>query len=437
MLSAEHLALQSRLVQQLLTIRQREMDIMLARYQSIGTQAALIMGFSISSLTGFIIADPKEWGTASHLYYFFTFSSILASLHVILTTVFVCNWAPSLALRGPTGSMTRAFDATRVERRQVNVWFCVGLVAFVLQCVVIVWLIDVKFTVPSHSIMVTVMVLLGVPSTIVYVMWMHQRFFGSLVNAEVVEATRAFLAPLSDLSPRYDDANAHLAGVRPTSRAPPSGRHSAAGSRHSAARGRPELPLLDNPTAVIENHPDLVGAVNPVASQLARGSAANGTADDAHRMTEASTASFVVAASEESSEFQMRGYLAKQDAPGAEAPPGRRLGWVRSVVTTAVHVVGGEWRDRYFVLRDGFLQYWHTEADFLMGKPSSQPIELDEYEVLVDMRSHVWQFTLQPLNQRSRQRTWHLRAPSERARLEWSRRLVIATIIGSSRSTKF
>ena len=46
---------------------------MLARYQSIGTQAALICGFSISSLTGLAASSDIVSPTVSHLFYITTF----------------------------------------------------------------------------------------------------------------------------------------------------------------------------------------------------------------------------------------------------------------------------------------------------------------------------------------------------------------------------
>ena len=51
MLNAEHIALESRLVQQMVAIREREMQSMLDRYTAIGTQASLLAGFAITSLT--------------------------------------------------------------------------------------------------------------------------------------------------------------------------------------------------------------------------------------------------------------------------------------------------------------------------------------------------------------------------------------------------
>ena len=55
------------------------------------------------------------------------------------------------------------------------------------------------------------------------------------------------------------------------------------------------------------------------------------------------------------------------------------------------------------------------------------PIPLGGFEVLVDLGDPKWGFTLQPATNDGR-RVWHLRAPSESARYEWSRRLVLATL---------
>ena len=68
MLSAEHLALQHRLVQQLVSIREREMNYMLSRYETIGTQAALLAGFAISSLSS-IDAEEDTTPAVGTLYY--------------------------------------------------------------------------------------------------------------------------------------------------------------------------------------------------------------------------------------------------------------------------------------------------------------------------------------------------------------------------------
>ena len=48
------------------------------------------------------------------------------------------------------------------------------------------------------------------------------------------------------------------------------------------------------------------------------------------------------------------------------------------------------------------------------------------------MADPKWGFTLQPTSASDTRRTWHLRAPTESGRLEWSRRLVLACLVSSN-----
>jgi hypothetical protein len=91
MLSAEHLALQHRLVQQLVATREREMNYMLGRYQAIGTQSALVSGFAIGTLTNLAPADYEHVSAAeTYIFYIVSMVTVLASMQTILVTVFVC-----------------------------------------------------------------------------------------------------------------------------------------------------------------------------------------------------------------------------------------------------------------------------------------------------------------------------------------------------------
>ncbi|KAL1499815.1 hypothetical protein AB1Y20_012500 [Prymnesium parvum] len=419
MLSAEHLALQSRLVQQLVAVRQKEMDYMLMRYQSIGTQAALICGFSISSLTGLDLNPSSKMVSiiVAHLFYISSFICILANIHVILTTLFVCNWAPGLALRGPTGSMSRAFDSTRAERTMVNVCFCIGMLAFAIQTVLAVWILDDDPHATSHSLIATGLVIIASACSVSYLMRMHERFFGTKISKNFPMPSlpslplRSRRAAAATPSPATGDGSSTPPlPPAPTARQPSNSTICSARTRRSSQRTHEahtaddhRMPLLDNPVTVIESHPDVSAERQQVSP-------------------EQYTALV-------SSEFEMSGYLSKLTTlAGDHAEGSSRMRRVRSLVNNAI---AGEWRERYFVLRDGQLRYWKNEADYEAGKPSSEPIELSGYEVLVDMASSVWAFTLQPHNQLGGQRTWSFRAPSEQLRLEWARRLVISTIVGS------
>ena len=55
--------------------------------------------------------------------------AVLCCMHVILCTVFVGNWAPGLALRGPDGSMNVAVDHMITEYRAAFKRLLAGIVA--------------------------------------------------------------------------------------------------------------------------------------------------------------------------------------------------------------------------------------------------------------------------------------------------------------------
>lgn len=374
---------------------------------------------NLVSLTPPEAGEPGEG--ISWIFYITSMSGFLSCVYVICGCLYMGNWAPGLALRGPTGSMSRAFDATRGERTQVNVCFVIGLLAFGIQTVLAVWILDGVPGSTYDSIVATVLMGGAALLSLAYLMRMHERFFGVKVsknfqlwgrpNPEYSEPLANATSPErpTNTSPTI---NARASNIRRNSNASivdtaDADRSQRGGGGFTQSQGDGRMPLLDNPVAVIESHPDVSGtpeAADGVGMRLG------------------------------SSEFEMMGSLFKQDA--AASQPGetedtsrRRRNWMRSVVSNAI---GGEWRERFFVLRDGQLRYWRTEADYQAGKPSSEPIQLGGYEVLVDMASPIWGFSLQPNNQLSERRTWNLRAPSEQLRLEWSRRLVISTIVGSA-----
>ena len=140
MLSAEHTSLQHRLVQQLVSIREKEMNYMLSRYQTVGTQTALLGGFTVSTLSvGLNPAYYRAQQIAQSLFVVTTIIVACAAVNVILCTVLIANWAPGLALRGPTGSVARAYHAVRAERTQIMVHFFVVVVGFVWQTIMAIW----------------------------------------------------------------------------------------------------------------------------------------------------------------------------------------------------------------------------------------------------------------------------------------------------------
>lgn len=141
MLNAEHVALHSRLVQQLAAVKQKEIQYLLQRYEAIGVQAALLTGCALQTLVSLDATKERVNIFIRWSFYKLSFWCAMANLWVILCTLYIGNWAPGLTLRGPTGSLNRAFDALVHERKQVNRAFVFGIFTFVLQTTCALWVL--------------------------------------------------------------------------------------------------------------------------------------------------------------------------------------------------------------------------------------------------------------------------------------------------------
>ena len=88
MINAEHLALEDEAFKQLQSLRQQEVRFFSTRFNTLGTQSALVGGFVISSFT---CIDPNGPGTYKQIAYFYWVTgamSLACSLHTILNSTF-------------------------------------------------------------------------------------------------------------------------------------------------------------------------------------------------------------------------------------------------------------------------------------------------------------------------------------------------------------
>ena len=145
MLSAESVALQARLVQQLASLRKQELDYIIQQYQSLGMQSALPSFIIDNWQNTYAVQDPNFEGfgiwfppSASS---FCTYAAILASIVTVILTMLVSSWAPGVALRGDPGSMTRALNAARAQSAIIQQLFISSIVGFGLQLFCATWLI--------------------------------------------------------------------------------------------------------------------------------------------------------------------------------------------------------------------------------------------------------------------------------------------------------
>lgn len=446
MLNAEHVALESRLVQQMVAIRQREMDNLLTRYSAIGTQASLLAGFAVTQLTALSPSEDTVHDAVEYAFYLTSLTCVLCSMHVVTCTMYVCNWAPRLALRGPTGSLTRAFEATRSEKQQINIMFTTSVVAFALQTVAAIWVMDQHLGWTPHALYASVLTGGLVLFDVYYFMGIHARFFGQHNEwGKNYNVYQQGVLPETDVAPRLpsshlNDAQRRHSSVNPGSLNAPllitattAGAATGPGSSGAASSSNGGGSSGSGAGSETATPPQL--AESPAGRSARRGSMLNNplahieTNPDAMVLNERAMAGVhrAMVAGSSASELNMAGLLSKRSQQ-----PGERFGSRAASLTRRLsNTVTGEWRERYFVLRDGTLNYWGSEADYEADKPGAleRPIDLTGHEVLVDTDSPKWAFTIAPCSDERGLRTWYLRAPTEEARLAWARKLVLNSLL--------
>lgn len=128
--------------QGLISIRQSEIDYYLNVNSAIGTQAALIGGFTYGIFTQNSVNLDNPWGPAClTVYYIVTACTIATAVHVIINTMLLQVLGPGLALNGPIGSMARATEGMQIEQTQIVWSFGIMMVCFAMSTVMAFWVV--------------------------------------------------------------------------------------------------------------------------------------------------------------------------------------------------------------------------------------------------------------------------------------------------------
>lgn len=134
MLAADKLLLRSQIQQKAIQLSQKELQLFSDNFNAIGTQAALLAGFAVTSLAEFAV-PPDAHVLFESCFYLLSVTTIAASLLCVCNTTFISVFGPAMALRGPDGSMVKAIDGMIIERKQAFVQFGVAIIAFLLCAV--------------------------------------------------------------------------------------------------------------------------------------------------------------------------------------------------------------------------------------------------------------------------------------------------------------
>lgn len=135
---------QQKLVQEtnmnLVAIRSAEIEYFSTFFSNFGTQAALIIGCimgSVSQVPGINSNINYFWVV---MYWISTAITLAGALHVLLCTIFINVFGQGLALRGPLGSMVLAVEGMVIEQKQVLFSFILTTAAFGINCIGMYWI---------------------------------------------------------------------------------------------------------------------------------------------------------------------------------------------------------------------------------------------------------------------------------------------------------
>mmetsp|Transcript_2319 Transcript_2319/g.6082 ORF Transcript_2319/g.6082 Transcript_2319/m.6082 type:complete len:226 (+) Transcript_2319:91-768(+) len=127
MLAADKLLLQSNVKQRSIALREKELRLFNTNFSAVGTQAAIMAGFT---LTSFVEIDlPPNKPTAKTMLHTFVTLSICSNFVCVAMVTFVSVWGTGKALRGRDGAMDTAVDGMNAERTLIFSCFAMGVLA--------------------------------------------------------------------------------------------------------------------------------------------------------------------------------------------------------------------------------------------------------------------------------------------------------------------
>jgi hypothetical protein len=152
--------IKSRFKHNMVELREKELNLSIDNFSSIGTQAALLSGFSMTAFAEIGVPDDAPW-ILQFGFYMFTSIAMASSMHCVCNTTFITVWGPGLALRGPDGSIDRAIDGMVEERVQVFTSFGLALLSFQLAAMMAGWMtmpLEISLATTTVSLLAVMMV---------------------------------------------------------------------------------------------------------------------------------------------------------------------------------------------------------------------------------------------------------------------------------------
>lgn len=127
MLAADRLLLETNLKQNAIKLREKELNLFTDNFSALGTQAAVLAGFTTTCFIEISIPETTHIIAKSFIH-LFTIISICSNITCVSMSTIVSVWGSTKALRGKDGSMDEAVDGMSEERNLIFKAFGLGLV---------------------------------------------------------------------------------------------------------------------------------------------------------------------------------------------------------------------------------------------------------------------------------------------------------------------
>tara|TARA_B110001452_G_scaffold109069_1_gene90503 strand:- start:194 stop:844 length:651 start_codon:yes stop_codon:yes gene_type:complete len=142
MLAADKLLLRANVKQNLVSLREKELNLFNANFSAVATQAALLAGFSMAFLEMSVHLNADDHHPVPRaLLHIFATTSICANIFVVSLITFVSVWGSGKALRGKDGSMGQVVEGMNRERWLIFRCFGIGLNALLFGVASSTWLL--------------------------------------------------------------------------------------------------------------------------------------------------------------------------------------------------------------------------------------------------------------------------------------------------------
>ncbi len=339
--------------QQLVSIRQSEIQYYTNVNVAIGTQAALIGGFTYGIFTQNQPNEDHSYAKRCMTgYYIASAITIACAVHVIINTMLLQVMGPGLALNGPIGSMARAAEGMKIEQNQVTYAFTVMMIFFSIATTLSFWAVmDLEAAIVNTIIFAFAARMWYISGRRVYyrLHWDDRDVFDDEQRESDIDPS-----DMIQINPMIANGNANNANHNSNGESSSESKQEQPTGRMSSLRIISGIFSKRSGNDAQENNNK-----DPLGSNGGNVSPFSGASTDLSQYSSKMASKSVIC----------EGYFLKRG------------------IMTGEKVIGNKWERRYFVLlHNGYLFYYKTRQEFRDDPKNSlkeRPLELSEFKIKV------------------------------------------------------